>query len=219
MQICLLEFAVRALHLWRRLNRVCIPPACTSLTTARNCSEWLVFLSLPSSHHLPLVKPACTGGGIVLECRRKSRGLSSAPSETAGAAQALLTLGLCHSRHLCLQCAVESLPQTHTHRLLKPAPRSGNMATSCGFGVSFVLYFSSCCSHKVFKIPFGFTTCTDASCETKSPHSPLCHQNAERFKVPPTAPLESHLDTAKTPLPEMTYLWKTLRIVLKSNLM
>lgn len=108
--------------------------------------------------------------------------------------------------------------KTHTRRLLKPAPPSGNTATSCGFGVSFALCFSSCLSHKVFGVTFGFTTCTSTGCETKSPRL-LCHQNVERLQVPPTAPLESHLDTAKTPLPEMTYLWKTPRIVLKSKLM
>lgn len=83
MQICLLEFAVRALHLWRRLKRECIPPACASRITARNCSEWSLPLSLPSSPCLPLENSACAGGGIVLICHRKSRGLSSAPSETA----------------------------------------------------------------------------------------------------------------------------------------
>lgn len=133
-------------------------------------------------------------------------------------AQAALTAGRCHSRHLCLQRTAESLPQTHTRRLLKPAPPSGNMPTSCGFGVSFALCFSSCLSHEVFGVTFGFTTCTSTGCETKSPRL-LCHQNVERLQVPPTAPLESHLDTAKTPSPEMTYLWKTPRRVLKSKLM
>lgn len=42
MQICLLEFAVRAPHVWRRLNREYIPPPCASLTTARSCSKWLL---------------------------------------------------------------------------------------------------------------------------------------------------------------------------------
>lgn len=72
-------------------------------------------------------------------------------------------------------------------------------------------------SHTVFEITFGFATCTNTSCETKSPHS-LCHQNAERCKVPPTSPLDSCLDTAKSPLPDMIYLWKTLRTVLQSKL-
>lgn len=64
-------------HLVEEVIQEMHPPACTSLNTARNISEWPLPLSLPSSHH-----PACTGGGIVLKCHRKSRGLFSALSYT-----------------------------------------------------------------------------------------------------------------------------------------
>lgn len=90
------------------------PPACTSLNTARNFSEWPLPLSLPSSHH------CLHRGGVVLKCHRKSRSLSSAPSCSTA-----LVLLLCWKSEEEPQqqlCAILSLPQTLTCWLLKSAP-------------------------------------------------------------------------------------------------
>lgn len=100
MQICLLEFAVRALHVWRSLNREYIPPPCASLTTARSCSKWL----LPYLCLLPL-------SPIGKFCLHRWKNCPQTSQEKHGPFLCFLQdLSICHARKVSRTCCRSTSP-------------------------------------------------------------------------------------------------------------